>query len=192
MTRGRLSRIKVSKAADERGAALLEFAIVLPVLLSITLGIITSGTALNRSNSINNAARESARFGATLPADNLTAWLGDVADVAIESATGDLEDGSPGRYVCVAYVYPDGTVPMEVVDGEIVPVVGNDHTIRIEVNEAGATSISSGEACYVDGRPGDERRVQVLVERETDLQFVFFDNTVTLDGQSTARFERAA
>ena len=122
MTMGRIIR-RTSLGTDrERGAALLEFAVVLPIMLSLLLGIVTSGTALNRSNSINNAARESARFGATLPADNLTWWLNKVAEVAIDSATGDLEDGSPGRYVCVAYVYPNGTVP--IVDDE--PVVGND------------------------------------------------------------------
>ena len=72
MTMGRIIR-RTSLGTDrERGAALLEFAVVLPIMLSLLLGIVTSGTALNRSNSINNAARESARFGATLPADNLT------------------------------------------------------------------------------------------------------------------------
>ncbi len=85
---------KVTSQNDrcERGAALLEFAMVLPLLLTLLLGLVSSGTALNRSNSLNNAARESARFGATLPADNLTFWLNKVADVAIDSATGDLDD----------------------------------------------------------------------------------------------------
>ncbi len=170
---------------NERGAALLEFAVVLPVLLSLMMGIVTSGSALNSSNSINNAARESARFGATFPADDLTFWLNTVADVAIDSATGDLEDGSPGRYVCVAYVYPDGTVPAD-------SSVGTDHTIRIEIDEDGTRSVAPGQSCYSDGRPHDERRVQILAERDAYLQFVFFDRTVTLDGQSTARFERAA
>jgi hypothetical protein len=170
--------------ADERGSALLEFAVVLPVLLALLLGIVTSGSALNSSNSINNAARESARFGATLPADNLTWWLNKVADVAIDSATGDLEDGSPGRYICIAYVYPDGDTPDD-------SSVGSDHTVSLVINSAGTKKVDVGEDCYSDGRPHDERRVQVLVERDADLQFVFFDRTVTLDGQSTARFERA-
>ena len=164
---------------------------MLPVLLALLLGIVTSGSALNSSNSINNAARESARFGATLPADDLTWWLNKVSDVAIESATGDLEAGRPGRYVCVAYVYPAGTAPVAHDDDDPVPLIGTDHTVRIEINSAGMKKIGIGQACYSDGRPNDERRVQVLVERDADLQFVFFDRTVTLDGQSTARFERA-
>jgi hypothetical protein len=168
----------------ERGAALLEFAVVLPILLAVLVGIITSGAALNRSNSLNNAARESARFGATLPADNLTWWLNKVADVAIDAATGDLADGTAGRYVCAAFVYPDGTVPAD-------SSVGEDHTVRIEVDAGGTKKISTGSTCYADGRPNNERRVQVVAERETDLQFFFFDRTVILDGQSAARYERA-
>lgn len=192
MTSGRPTEVPSPQRENERGAALLEFAVVLPVLLSLMMGIVTSGSALNSSNSINNAARESARFGATFPAENLTFWLNTVADVAIDSATGDLEDGSPGRYVCVAYVYPDGIVPTVVDDGVKVPVVGTDHTIRIEIDEDGTRTVAPGQTCYSDGRPHDERRVQILAERDAYLQFVFFDRTVTLDGQSTARFERAA
>lgn len=168
----------------ERGAALLEFVVVLPVLLAILMGIVTSGAALNRSNSINNAARESARFGATLPADNLTWWLNKVAEVAIDSATGDLADGSPGRYVCVSYVHPEGKVPED-------SSVGTDHTVRIEIDHVGIKTVTTGKSCYTDGRPDGERRVQVLLERDVDLEFMFFDSTVTLDGESTARFERA-
>ena len=68
----------------------------------------------------------------------------------------------------------------------------SSETISIEVDEAGTKTVSPGEECYPDGRPNNERRVQVLAERDTDLEFVFFESTVTLDGQSTARFERAA
>ena len=92
----------------------------------------------------------------------------------------------------MAYVYPDGIVPTVVDDGVKVPVVGTDHTIRIEIDEDGTRTIAPGQTCYSDGRPHDERRVQILAERDAYLQFVFFDRTVTLDGQSTARFERAA
>ncbi len=170
--------------ASERGAALLEFALVLPVLLALLVGIVTSGAALNRSNSLNNAARESARFGATLPADDLTWWLNKVADVAIGAATGDLADGTDGRYVCAAFVYPDGTVPAD-------SSVGDDHTVRLEVNPDGTRTITTGATCHSDGRPDNERRVQVLVERDTSLEFFFFGRTVTLDGLSTARYERS-
>jgi Flp pilus assembly protein TadG len=46
---------------DDRGAAMVEFAIVLPVLMLILVGIIEFGRAYNAQVSIQAAAREGAR-----------------------------------------------------------------------------------------------------------------------------------
>jgi Flp pilus assembly protein TadG len=170
---------RASHGERERGAAVVEFAFVLPLLLVIMMGIITGGIGLNRNISINNAARESARYGATLPIDgDMTVWLNSVADVAIDAATGELDDGEPGRQVCVAYVHPNGVDP-------------TDRTTRITVNAAGLRTVTVGNVCHVDGRPNDERRVQVTVSRTTDLEVVIWSRTVTIEGSSTARYERA-
>lgn len=167
------------RAADENGAQLVEFALVLPILAALLLGIITGGIALNSSVSMNNAARESARFGATLPvAPSMGDYLQDVADVAIRSATGDLDDGVPGRVVCVAYVYPDGGAP-------------EDQTTRLMIDPAGTATTTVGTRCFDDGRPDDERRVQVSLQRTSDLIVVFWQRTLNLDASSVARYERA-
>jgi len=165
---------------DEQGAQLVEFALILPVLLVLLLGIITGGIAFSRSISVDNAARESARYGATLPVDgDMNAWLNDVADVAIGSATGDLDNGEQGRQVCVAYVYPDGSDAA-------------DQTTRLDIDTAGNRTVTSGSPCFSDGRPGDERRIQVQLQRESDLILVFWGRTLSLAGESTARYERAS
>ena len=52
---------------DDRGAAMVEFAIVLPVLMLILLGIIEFGRAYNAQVSIQAAAREGARELALRP-----------------------------------------------------------------------------------------------------------------------------
>jgi Flp pilus assembly protein TadG len=52
-----MSKIK----RDDRGAVMVEFAVVLPVLLLILLGIIEFGRAYNTQVSIQAAAREGAR-----------------------------------------------------------------------------------------------------------------------------------
>jgi hypothetical protein len=148
------------------------------VLLAILLGIITGGIAFSRNIAVDNAAREAARYGATLPIDgDMTVWLNDVADVAIRSATGDMDDGEQGRQVCVAYVFPDGGDP-------------DDQTTRITVDTAGTRSVAVGGTCFADGRPNDERRVQVQLQRQSDIILVLWDRTVTLQGESTVRFER--
>ena len=179
-----IRRLANSKARDlekaepnEIGAMLLEFALMLPLLLALMLEIITGGTALAQKISLNDAAREAARFGATRPVENnLTVWLSDIGDVAIGSATGDLDLGIGGREVCVAYVSP-GSDP-------------SDQTTRYVLDETDTWTIAVGQTCFSDGRPSTERRVQVLVERHSILQAGLAERTVSLTGESSVRFER--
>ena len=48
---------------DERGVALVEFALVLPLLLVLLLGMIDVGKAVNYWNDETHLANEAARFG---------------------------------------------------------------------------------------------------------------------------------
>jgi Flp pilus assembly protein TadG len=50
--------------SEERGAALVEFALVVPLLMVMMCAIIDFGLALHRLNNLNSAVREGARFGA--------------------------------------------------------------------------------------------------------------------------------
>lgn len=162
---------------DERGAVLVEFALVLPVLLAFLLGTVTVGTAYDRNISMNNAARESSRYGAVRSVEgDLTAWLENVADVAVASATGDLGSDAAGQFVCVAYVYPDGTSD-------------HDRTVRL-IEESGTREVQTGRTCFTDGRASNERRVQVQLIRDTDIEAVLFSQTITLNANSVTRFER--
>lgn len=52
-----------------RGQAMAEFALLLPVLLLLTLGIFEFGRAYYSYSSIANAAREAARYGVINPTD---------------------------------------------------------------------------------------------------------------------------
>lgn len=168
-----------ARLRNEQGAQLVEFALVLPLLLTLLLGIITGGVAFSRSIAVDNAAREASRYAATLPVEiDMDTWLNDVANVAIRSATGDMDTGEQGREICVAYVYPDGSDP-------------DDQTTRITIDTTGVRVVTVGSTCYGDSRPNSERRVQVLLERESDLLLALWDRTLTLEGESTVRFERA-
>jgi hypothetical protein len=57
-------------ADDERGAVLIEFALVLPVLLLLLVGMFDLGFAFQRYQAVTNAAREGARM-AVLPGYSL-------------------------------------------------------------------------------------------------------------------------
>ena len=162
----------------ERGAALVEAAFVMMLLLMLLLGTVTAAMAYGQYTSLQTAARESTRFGATLPiGTDLNAWLDKVLDVSRAAAVGDLDSGVAGQYICVAYVHPAGTT-------------ANDQTRRL-VETLGVTgSPETGADCFSDGRPNDERRVQVVVRRQATIQTVLFAVNVTLEAPAAARFER--
>ncbi|MGH8915886.1 MAG: TadE/TadG family type IV pilus assembly protein [Acidimicrobiia bacterium] len=167
-----------SAVGKDRGAALVETALILTLLISVLVGTVTSAVTYGRSTSLQTAAREASRFAATLPVDgDLDAWLHDVLDVARAAAMGDLDAGVQGQYICVAYVFPDGTS-------------ADDQTMRL-TEALGVTGTSqTASDCFADARPDDERRGQVMVQRESTIQAVFFSVDVTLSSPAVSRYER--
>jgi Flp pilus assembly protein TadG len=61
----------------EDGAAAVEFALVLPILVIVVLGIVTGGVSYSNAIGIQNAVREGARFGATADVSQIS-WSNDV------------------------------------------------------------------------------------------------------------------
>lgn len=51
--------------SGDRGAALMEAALIMPLLLMLTVGIWTTARAWNVHSTLDHAAREAARYGAT-------------------------------------------------------------------------------------------------------------------------------
>lgn len=152
----------------ERGAALVEMALVLTLLVMLLLGTVTAGLAYGQSNALQTAAREGTRFGATLP-DSAT-WLDSVLDVTKAAAIGDLADTVSGQYICVALVSPSGT--------------------KSKTETGGVRSGELSTQCFSDGRPAEEERVQAVVQRDATINALVYTTTITLESESAARFER--
>lgn len=53
------------RLSHDRGAALMEAALVMPMLLMLTVGVWTTARAWNVHSTMDHAAREAARYGAT-------------------------------------------------------------------------------------------------------------------------------
>jgi Flp pilus assembly protein TadG len=60
-----------SPLRDTTAAALIEFAVSLPLLVVLVVGIFDFGGAFNLKQELNNAAREGARFAAAQPSNDL-------------------------------------------------------------------------------------------------------------------------
>jgi hypothetical protein len=91
----------------ERGAVLVEMALLLPLIMSLLLGTFTGGDAYFRKISLVDAAREGARYGASLkvPSGGLAAWRQVVA-----ARVADLSGGEIAAYeVCAELVVPTGS-----------------------------------------------------------------------------------
>ena len=58
--------------SETRGSNLLEFAVALPLLVVFIIGMFDFGSAFNLKQKLNNTVRGAARFGSSLPTDDLT------------------------------------------------------------------------------------------------------------------------
>jgi len=145
---------------SERGAIFLEFAVILPLLMAVILGIFTGGQAYSDKISVMEAVREGARYGASLPmgsgAGAVATWESSVANRVVAASGGDIALAD----VCVRWVLPSTTVHCGLAD------------------PAGATN---EPAVHL---------VKVSATKPAKMEFFFFSTTTTLTGGLVARFER--
>jgi Flp pilus assembly protein TadG len=94
----------------DRGAAAVELALVLPLLVSLVLGMVTGGLSYSNAIGVQDAVREGARFGATADASSVT-WA---SDVITQVRATQFDDGTTaalsGTSVCVQLFKTPGTV----------------------------------------------------------------------------------
>ncbi|MDP1804531.1 MAG: TadE/TadG family type IV pilus assembly protein, partial [Acidimicrobiales bacterium] len=142
------------------GAVFLEFALVLPLLMALVLGIYTGGQAYTNKIGLVEAVREGARYGASLEMGDdvnaLTTWKGLVRSRVVDASGGEVLPGD----VCVEWVLP-----------------GNGTLCGL----ADPTGASNEPTVHL---------VKVSATRPAKMEFFFFTTNTTLVGQLVARFER--
>lgn len=157
---------------EDRGATLVEMALVITLLVMLLVGIVTAAVAYGRGNSIQNAVREASRYGATLPDGGTLSWFEDVRDVARSAATGDLDASVTNEQICVAFILED------------------DSAVRL-VDVGGMDGGVVNGSCFDDGRDGNgEARVQVVAQRDSPINAVLFSVDISLEAEAAARYER--
>lgn len=96
----------------ERGAGLVEFALIAPVLILLSIGVIEAARAVSAQAAITHAAKETVRFaavrgaasGAQATQSELQTMALDIADLPSATTTataGWLPDNAPGGVVTV-------------------------------------------------------------------------------------------
>lgn len=120
---------------DERGQSLVEYALVLPILLLLLLGIMEFGILVFNYNTIANAAREGARYGIVHCRDEL-----DVIGIteAVLALTAGLDQTALSiESSIIVYSIDDEAVRVEVdyearlVSGPIIRVFGGDDSVPL-------------------------------------------------------------
>jgi len=100
---------RLTKGTNERGAAAVEFALIVPIVVLLLFGTITTAFVYSDHLDITNAAREGARYGAVADASSAT-WA-----ASVQTRVQQLSFNATGlkptdNQVCVQLVQAGGTV----------------------------------------------------------------------------------
>ena len=109
---GALHWILARRRRNERGAAAVEFALVMPLLLMLLFGIISTGMTFSDHLSATNAAREGARYGAATDV-SAPGWATSVKD-RVKQVYFNAGETVTDDQICVELVTADGTTPRPV------------------------------------------------------------------------------
>jgi Flp pilus assembly protein TadG len=158
-------RLDHHRNRGQRGAAIVEMALVLPICVALLLGTFSGGTTYFQKISLVDAAREGARYGASLRSDTesggLATWKQNVKDRVVQLSGGQLTAAD----VCADLVTPTGS-----------------NTVCGVADPPGAASDPTVLA--------PARLVKVSATKLAKVEFFFFTLTPTLSSRVVARYER--
>jgi Flp pilus assembly protein TadG len=165
----------------ERGAVVVEFALIVPILMMILLGIISAGTVYNQKTSLAHAAREGARYGAILsPDQGFTSgtWASNAKDVVMARSGGELN--STTGSVCVSLV----------TGSPATTYTGSHDSSWYSTNSDGSPCDSSDT--YTVTTNDDGLRIQVSLSKTAKWDLGMYARTVTLTSKCVLQSEFAS
>jgi Flp pilus assembly pilin Flp len=161
---------------DESGANAVEFALLLPVLIILLFGTMYGASLFNTQQTITQAARDGARFGATLP---------------FSAATGDPAE-SPEPPPPTAWFDEVAQRALSVIETDR-PLTPGDPEVCVRFYKSNTEHWARGDACpdaNTDTVGAQGPRVEVNVTRPGRLELgVASTPTITVRGYAVARFE---
>lgn len=158
------------RTRDEHGAVAVEFALVLPILIVLLIGTVTTGLSYSRAIGVTNAVREGSRFGATGDSGSST-WA---ADVIARTRDTQFDDSTPYQTSICVQLFKQGT---GAVKSSCSP--GSAPTPTATDYPAVPAGLAAG-ACVV----------RVVAARRYEIDAVFHSWDRVLTKGSVARYER--
>lgn len=128
---------KIKKS--EKGQALVEFALILPILLLLVMGIIQFGIIFSAQMSVTNAVREGARTAAVSPNINDAETINNEVLMSINRSIGDN--------VFLSKV----TASNITVKPDKIGDPGNDYNVTVTINDVFVTLIVPMPEVFVPG-----------------------------------------
>jgi Flp pilus assembly protein TadG len=172
MARSGVPTGKRQNRASERGAAALEFALVVPVILMVIIGAVTTGISYSNAIGATNAVREGTRFGATGDASQTT-WA---ADVISRVRTTQFDDTGNTTAICVQ-LWKQGTGSLRLACSN-----GSSQTLTMPA--------STDYPAVPSGLATGQCVVRVIAARPFTINAVLANWTSVAKRGSTARYER--
>jgi Flp pilus assembly protein TadG len=150
---------------SERGASIVEFALVAPVFIMLLMGTVSAGAIYNSKMNLTYAAREGTRYASTHALSD-TNWATTVATIVVARSGGDLALSN----VCVSLVTGSGAAT--------------------QVYEGNTAYSTTGSPCIAsDGNTDGMARIQVKVTRTATLQAAVLSIPVALNSSAVGLYE---
>jgi Flp pilus assembly protein TadG len=170
-----------ARAGDERGVALVEFALVLPVLMMLLVGIVSAGTTYDQQITLTQAVREGARYGAIVSPDQTFesgTWATNVRDIVRSRSSGELSSTK-------------GTVCVSLVSGATATTYAGSHTSAYYSTNSDGSPCDSTDT-YTTTTNDDGMRIQVSVSLPGKLDAGVFAIPLNLHSSAVAQSEFAS
>lgn len=149
-------------SASATGSSAVEFAIILPLILLLTFGMIEAARGWNSMSALNHIVREGARLGAVTPADEWDSTGNPAVQEAQDRAVGTLVDTSQ-LAVCAGLTYEDAS---------------------------GSPATEGDASCSPPSGTNHDEWVYVRASHPITLNFIFWQSSFTLSADAVARYER--
>jgi Flp pilus assembly protein TadG len=136
LSTSRPTRFRQPSRNPQRGAAAVEFALVLPLFMALLMGTIDFGYFFYSTQIVTNAAREGARAGTLVPpadgAATATATAGAAAAAYLTANGLGCPGGGTGCITATFTTVTDGSIPSPAIDVAIAyPPVSLTHFTKI-------------------------------------------------------------